>query len=132
MDPPVRNRIEIVCPVNSGRILCMQQNHVTWRCRIDGCLLHDPLTVAILIEPDLAQYEERIVDVELLGSLTRGRAVWWTEDNLRLHVGLRVPSSIRPVRVATRVDNGRLVDLMLSAFSGGVARADPVAGAAVP
>ncbi len=102
-----------------------------WR-RIDGCLLHDPLTVAILIEPDLAQYEERIVDVELLGSLTRGRAVWWTEDNLRLHVGLRVPSSIRPVRVATRVDNGRLVDLMLSAFSGGVARADPVAGAAVP
>lgn len=90
-----------------------------WR-RIGGCLLHDPLTVALLIDPEIAEYEERIVDVELLGSLTRGRAVWWTEENLRLHVGLRVPSSIRPVRVATRVDNTRLVELLLSAFAGDI------------
>ena len=102
-----------------------------WR-KIDGCLLHDPLTVAILLDPDLARYEERIVDVELSGSLTRGRAVWWTEENLRLHVGLRVPSSVRPVRVATRVDNARLVELLLSAYAADAARADPVTGAPVP
>lgn len=87
-----------------------------WR-KIDGCLLHDPLTVALLIDPDIAEYEERIVDVELLGSLTRGRAIWWTEENLRLHVGLRVPPAVRPVRVAMRVDNDRLVELLVSTYS---------------
>lgn len=99
-----------------------------WR-NIDGCLLHDPLTVAILIDPGLAEYEERIVDVELLGSLTRGRAVWWTTDNLRLHVGLRVPSSLRPVRVATRVDNRRLVELLLSAYATDPVRANAATAA---
>ncbi|WP_025156855.1 nucleoside hydrolase [Leifsonia aquatica] len=94
-----------------------------WR-RIDGCLLHDPLTVALLIEPDLVEYEERIVDVELSGSLTRGRAVWWTEDNLRLHVGLRIPHPVRPIRVATRVDNRRLVDLLIDAYAGRSQRVD--------
>ncbi|MBB2965640.1 nucleoside hydrolase [Leifsonia aquatica] len=87
-----------------------------WR-KIDGCLLHDPLTVALLLDPGIAEYEERVVDVELLGSLTRGRAVWWTEENLRLHVGLRVPPAVRGVRVATRVDNARLVELLLTAFA---------------
>lgn len=94
-----------------------------WR-RIDGCLLHDPLTVALLIDPDVAEYEQRIVDVELLGTLTRGRAIWWTEDNLRLHVGLRLPRSVRPIRVATRVDNARLVELLLSAYAGTPGRRD--------
>jgi inosine-uridine nucleoside N-ribohydrolase len=96
-----------------------------WR-RIDGCLLHDPLTVALLIAPDLAEYEDRIVHVELLGSLTRGRAVWWTEENLRLHAGLRMPSPIRPIRVATRVDNARLVELLVSAYTGDIWAADSV------
>ncbi|WP_348789888.1 nucleoside hydrolase [Leifsonia sp. NPDC080035] len=87
-----------------------------WR-KIDGCLLHDPLTVALLLDPELAEYEERIVDVELSGSLTRGRAIWWTPENLRLHVGLRLPDAVRPIRVATRVDNARLVALLLSSYA---------------
>ncbi|MFF2052616.1 nucleoside hydrolase [Leifsonia sp. NPDC058194] len=99
-----------------------------WR-KIDGCLLHDPLTVALLLDPGIAEYEERIVDVELLGSLTRGRAVWWTEENLRLHVGLRVPSGRRPVRVATRVDNALLVELLVTSF--GADAADDGADAGV-
>ncbi|WP_431277829.1 nucleoside hydrolase [Leifsonia poae] len=100
-----------------------------WR-NIDGCLLHDPLTVALLIDPDIAEYEDRIVDVELSGTLTRGRAIWWTAENLRLHVGLRVPESLRPIRVATRVDNARLVELLLSAFASGSEVLDPVTAAA--
>lgn len=98
-----------------------------WR-KIDGCLLHDPLTVALLLDPGIAEYEMRIVDVELTGALTRGRAVWWTQDNLRLHVGLRLPDRAHPIRVATRVDNARLVDLLLTACAERGGPRDLVAG----
>ncbi|MFG1951096.1 nucleoside hydrolase [Micromonospora sp. NPDC048830] len=85
-----------------------------WR-NIDGCLLHDPLAVALLIDPGIVTTQEMMVDVETRGTLTRGRPVAWTRENLRLHVGLDV-SRARPVRVVKTVDNDRLLRTMLSAY----------------
>jgi purine nucleosidase len=41
----------------------------------DGCFLHDPLTLAAVIAPDLLRWEPAHVAVELHGRLTRGLAV---------------------------------------------------------
>lgn len=86
-----------------------------WR-NIDGCLLHDPLAVAVLIDPTIAEFAEEIVGVELHGTLTRSRPVAWTEQNLRLHVGLSVPRQ-RPIRVAKVIDNEKLLTVMLGAYA---------------
>lgn len=86
-----------------------------WR-KIEGCLLHDPLTVALILEPDICEYSDALVDVELRGTLTRGRPIMWTSENLRLHVGLAVPE-LTTVRVATNVDNARLVELLIRRIS---------------
>jgi inosine-uridine nucleoside N-ribohydrolase len=43
----------------------------------DGYLahLHDPLAAAVALDPDLVQYRQSTVDVELAGTLTRGMTV---------------------------------------------------------
>ncbi|GAA2339686.1 nucleoside hydrolase [Dactylosporangium salmoneum] len=85
-----------------------------WR-NIDGCLLHDPLAVALLIDPGIVTVEEMMVDVETQGTLTRGRPIGWTKESLRLHVGLDI-SRAKPVRVVKTVDNDRLLRTMFSAY----------------
>jgi len=87
-----------------------------WR-NIDGCLLHDPLAVAVLIDPSIATYSEEIVSVELRGSLTRSRPIAWTEENLRLHVGLQLPSHTSTVRIARLVDNRKLVEVLFAHYA---------------
>jgi purine nucleosidase len=42
---------------------------------IDGCALHDPLTVASVVRPELLETKEVFLDVELAGRITRGRTV---------------------------------------------------------
>ena len=86
-----------------------------WR-NIDGCLLHDPLAVAILLDPTIAEFEEEMVAVDLSGELTRSRPVAWTAQNLRLHVGLAVPE-LRPIRVAKVIDNHKLLAVLLGVLS---------------
>jgi inosine-uridine nucleoside N-ribohydrolase len=53
--------------------------------RFDGFSLHDPLTVAIVADPDLANTERFKVDIETIGEVTRGMTV--VERRLHLQVG---------------------------------------------
>jgi purine nucleosidase len=42
---------------------------------IDGCALHDPLTIASVFRPELLSLKHVFLDVELAGNLCRGRTV---------------------------------------------------------
>jgi purine nucleosidase len=42
---------------------------------IQGCGLHDPLAVAVAVDPSLVGLERMYVDIELNGELTRGQTV---------------------------------------------------------
>ncbi|MDR3661126.1 MAG: nucleoside hydrolase [Mycobacterium sp.] len=56
--------------------------------------LHDPLAAAVALDPDLVRYQQATVDVELLGTLTRGMTVadwrghWGRRPNA--HIGVEV------------------------------------------
>lgn len=79
----------------------------------EGCALHDPLAVAALIDPDAVRTRSACADVELHGTLTRGRTVAWdaaAEDVLQS--GASLPR-VRPVTIATDVDNDRFMPLLL-------------------
>lgn len=77
-----------------------------------GCPLHDPLAVAVLIDPSLVTLEEVYVDVELAGRLTRARPVSWVDGDPIPYAGLRMPRRAK-IQVATGVDSGRFVALLL-------------------
>ena len=56
--------------------------------------LHDPLAAAVALDPDIVRYQQATVDVELLGTLTRGMTVadwrghWGRHPNA--HIGVEV------------------------------------------
>ncbi len=56
--------------------------------------LHDPLAAAVALDPDLVRYRQATVDVELIGTLTRGMTVadwrghWGRPPNA--HIGVEV------------------------------------------
>jgi len=79
----------------------------------NGCALHDPLALAALLDPDVITTRVAHADVELHGTLTRGRTVAWdAADEEMLQSGLHLPD-IRPISIADSVDNERLVPLLL-------------------
>jgi inosine-uridine nucleoside N-ribohydrolase len=73
---------------------------------IDGCCLHDPLTAAVLIEPEVIQTKHLHVDVETRGDHTAGATVadLW---------GIPEPAGRPNADVATELD----VQLLLKLFS---------------
>lgn len=72
---------------------------------IRGCALHDPAAAMLLLDPDLAEYADWPVRVELSGDLTRGMTL---AD--RRGVPEERGAAGRPaVRVATRIDRDRVV-----------------------
>ncbi|HEY8584721.1 MAG TPA: nucleoside hydrolase, partial [Capillimicrobium sp.] len=89
---------------------------VTWlaeRFGRDGCALHDPLALAALLDPEVVSTRTATVDVELRGSLTRGRTVSWdARDPEAMSAGLELPDA-RPVTIADGVDNARFMPLLL-------------------
>jgi inosine-uridine nucleoside N-ribohydrolase len=94
---------------------------VTWLADsfgLDGCPLHDPLALATVLDPTLVQTRTASVGVELHGTLTRGRMVAWDPGNaMILEAGLHLPAGVRPVSIATDVDNARFMTLLLSRLS---------------
>ncbi len=90
---------------------------VTWLADsygLDGCALHDPLAMATVLDPTLVATRSASVGVELHGTLTRGRMVAWdSHDTLILQAGLQLPGALRPVTIATDVDNARFMPLLL-------------------
>jgi inosine-uridine nucleoside N-ribohydrolase len=89
---------------------------VSWLARRferDGCPLHDPLALAALIRPELVEVREACADIELRGSLTRGRTVSWRPtDEEAMVAGLQVPQ-VRPIQIAVDTDNDAFVRFLL-------------------
>lgn len=83
---------------------------------IPGCRLHDPLAVAVLLDRSIARSEEYTVDVELRGSLTRGRSIRWVPGSLRATVGVDTTSA-QTINVLTQVDNEKLVKTLIDAIA---------------
>ncbi|RJQ77794.1 nucleoside hydrolase [Pseudonocardiaceae bacterium YIM PH 21723] len=71
-----------------------------------GCALHDPLAVAIALDPELADYEEHQVVVELAG---HARGATWVDRRLEVMPGSELPAR-RPVRVALKADGAAMLD----------------------
>lgn len=73
----------------------------------DGYLahLHDPLAAAVALDPDLVQYRQSTVDVELTGTLTRGMTV----ADWRGHWG-RQPNALIGVDVDPAAFFDRFID----------------------
>jgi purine nucleosidase len=74
-----------------------------------GCVIHDPLAAMVAVRPDLGEYAERPVWVELRGEHTRGTTLW--------DARARPPESARPaVRVMTSTDAPAFRDRLLAAI----------------
>ncbi len=77
---------------------------------LDGCALHDPLTVGIAVDRSLVKTEKHYVDVEVSGDITRGKTladVYGTrgkEENME---------------VCLEVDAERFVDMFVQRISDG-------------
>jgi purine nucleosidase/pyrimidine-specific ribonucleoside hydrolase len=69
--------------------------------------VHDPCTVAALIDPDVIEWREAFVAVELDGRWTRGATV--------VDLYHRYPEHPPNAQVAVRLDAGRYWDLVLAA-----------------
>lgn len=79
----------------------------------DGCPLHDPLALAALIRPELIEVRTACADIELRGTLTRGRTVSWNPaDGEAMAAGLDLPV-MRPLQIATGVDNEAFLTFLL-------------------
>ncbi len=79
----------------------------------DGCPLHDPLALAAVLDPGVITTRTACVDIELHGTLTRGRTVAWDgDDEETLQSGLHLPE-VRAATVADGVDNDRFLPLLL-------------------
>jgi inosine-uridine nucleoside N-ribohydrolase len=78
----------------------------------DGCPLHDPLALAALLDPGVISTRTAYAGMELNGRLTRGRSVaWWTDAGGMLTTH-DLPD-VRPVQIASGVDNARFLPLLL-------------------
>jgi purine nucleosidase len=79
-----------------------------------GCVPHDAVAAAVLLDPSSAVLEEHSVTVELRGSVTRGQTV----ADLRPGQRSRAIDDGRPaIQVATRVDGERVLSRLLDALS---------------
>jgi inosine-uridine nucleoside N-ribohydrolase len=77
-----------------------------------GCALHDPLAVALLLDPSLVTCDHVCVDVELHGRVTRGRAVSWRPEDPMPSRGMNLPK-LPPIDVVMTANNPPFVALML-------------------
>jgi len=94
---------------------------VTWlaaRFGRDGCPLHDPLALAVLLDPDVVRLRSRSADIELSGRLTRGRTVAWDSTNDELLQVVVPLHEARFVDIAYEVDNDRFMPLLLDRLTG--------------
>lgn len=78
--------------------------------QLPGCWIHDALTIAWLIEPELCTSYHDHIDVALTG-IARGIICRYGADNLKLRVG--IPASHgTPAQILQSVDNQRLLALI--------------------
>ena len=77
-----------------------------------GCALHDPLAVAVVLDPTLVTISTVRVDVELVGRLTRGRPVSWIVNDPSPNAGVKLPD-LKPIDVAIDVRKEAFVAMMM-------------------
>ncbi len=71
------------------------------------------LALAAMVDPRIVRTRTASVDIELRGTLTRGRVVAWDPtDPEMMQAGLDLPDC-RPVTIAEDVDNDRFMPLLL-------------------
>ncbi|HEY8482075.1 MAG TPA: nucleoside hydrolase [Spirillospora sp.] len=92
------------------RVLDFYVKAYTPTLRRRGAVIHDALAAMLLMEPDLGEYVERPVRVELRGDLTRGTTVWDARS-------LPAEDTRRPVRVAVGSDVPVFQERLLSALT---------------
>jgi purine nucleosidase len=89
---------------------------------LTGMAMHDPLTVAHLIDPAILTLKEYYVQIETSGELTAGESVGYPHGPARtsppMNTGLMAPeapeSEFRPnCKVALEVDSGKFFQLLL-------------------
>ena len=81
---------------------------------IDGCWIHDVLTVAYLIDSSLFSFEEHFVNIELCGAF-RGRTYIADLGYLKNADEIK-PHSSRKINIMTAVSNEKLLRLMKERF----------------
>jgi inosine-uridine nucleoside N-ribohydrolase len=89
--------------------------------------MHDPLTVASLIDPKLLKLADYYVEVETEGELTAGMTVGYTHAPVRYSAPMATAPPLQPdpdipfhpnVRVAVGVDVERFFNLLIPRLSG--------------
>ncbi|WP_433270739.1 nucleoside hydrolase [Actinosynnema sp. CS-041913] len=83
-----------------------------------ACTLHDPLAVAITLDPDLSTHRELVLGVELTGTHTRGQIV----ADLRLiaratHIESSIGTTRRPTKVVDTVQADVFLERLLTALT---------------
>ena len=58
-----------------GELTAFYSGHYRRTYGIDGCCLHDPLTMRVLLDPSLVTGREVFLRIECGGEVTRGRTV---------------------------------------------------------
>ena len=81
-----------------------------------GCVLHDPLAAALVVDPTLVRTRPRVAAVDRYSRLTPGRLVTWHPDTVYAPTA-DLPDR-RPVELATAADNDRLVRLLTTRLPG--------------
>ena len=81
-----------------------------------GCFLHDPLALAVALDPTLVGCEEFDAAVELAGAHTRGRLITWRPSASSLKQ--EAPRRVGRVAIAREVDNPRFMALLMGRLAG--------------
>ena len=82
---------------------------------IDGCWVHDVLTVAYLIDESLFCFKDHFVNIELEGAF-RGKT-YIADIGFLKNADEIQPKSSRKLKIMTAVDNQRLLSLMKQRFN---------------
>lgn len=64
--------------------------------KIDGCIINDPLALAIIFAPELCDYESHYVDVDISGGVSMGKTYADFYKMLNRPANMRIALGVRP------------------------------------
>jgi purine nucleosidase len=62
---------------------------------IQGCVINDPLTLALTYAPDLCKYEEHFVDVDISGGISMGKTFADFYKMIEKHPNMKIALDVR-------------------------------------
>ena len=63
---------------------------------IDGCVINDPMTLALTFMPEICDYEEHYVDVDLSGGVSMGKTFADFYSMSKKHANMKLALGVRP------------------------------------